>query len=159
MRRPPADVPSDPDALRAGQRLVLDGRGWTVSSLVRARIAAAEGELPFAPALDDEFSVADLRNADDEVATLDYGDVPPHWSVGRSVALADLALTGLRDRTSEKTLSARGLQCPSCGAAVEVKLDTTQLGRVPAVPRGDRCLAGRRRRSRALPPGQRHASR
>ena len=47
------------------------------------------------------------------------------WSVGRSVALAELAMTGLRE-ASEKTLSGRTLQCPSCGAALEVKLETTQ---------------------------------
>ena len=122
----PADAPGDVGALRAGLRLAIDGRAWEVSSLVQARIGAAEGELPFAPNLAGEFSVADLRNAQDEVATLDFGTAPPHWSVGRSVALADLALSGLREAGSEKTLSARGLQCPNCGAAVELKLETTR---------------------------------
>ena len=122
----PADAPRSGEDLRAGMRLSLDGRGWTVASVVRARVGAAEGELPFAPDLTGEFTVVDLRSADEEVATLDYSASPPHWSVGRSVALAELAMTGLREGESEKTLSARGLQCPSCGAAVEVKLDTTR---------------------------------
>ena len=39
--------------------------------------------------------------------------------------LSELALTGLRE-DSEKTLAGRTLQCPSCGAALQVKLATTQ---------------------------------
>jgi len=125
------DAPAPPqapraDGLRAGQSLVLDGRPWQVASVVRARLGAAQGELPFAPNLKDEFVVVDLRNAQDEVATLDYAEpARPKWSIGRSTALSDLALTGLRE-ASEKTLVARGVQCPSCGTALEVKLASTQ---------------------------------
>jgi hypothetical protein len=125
------DAPTPPqapraDALRAGQSVVLDGRPWQVASVTRARLAAAQGELPFAPNLKDEFAVVDLRNAQDEVATLDYADpARPKWSIGRSAALSELALSGLRE-ASEKTLAARGVQCPSCGAALEVKLASTQ---------------------------------
>lgn len=111
--------------LRAGQGLALDGRAWQVASVARTRIAAAEGELPSAPNLKDEFTVADLRSTQDEVATLDDSDAPGvRWSIGTGVDLADLALTGLRE-ASEKTLSARGAECPSCGAALEIKLSTT----------------------------------
>ena len=67
-----------------------------------------------------------MRSARGEVGTIDYTDpARPMWSVGRSVALSELALTGLAD-VGEKTLSARGVQCPNCGAALEVKLETTQ---------------------------------
>ena len=67
-----------------------------------------------------------MRSSRGEVGTIDYTDpARPAWSVGRSVALADLALTGLREE-SEKTLAGRTLQCPNCGAALEVKLATTQ---------------------------------
>ena len=122
----PADAPPNAETLRAGMRLVLDGRVWEVSSLVRARVAAAEGELPFAPNLAAEYAIADLRSTQDEVATLDFGDpAHPHWSVGRSVVLPALALTGLRE-VSEKTLASRAVQCPSCGAGLEVKLETTR---------------------------------
>ena len=47
------------------------------------------------------------------------------WSIGRSVRLADLAMTGLKGE-SEKTLGGRALECPSCGASLSPKLDTTQ---------------------------------
>ncbi len=114
------------EELRAGQRRVVAGRGWDVASVTSARLVAAQGELPFAPRLQGAFVVADLRNPQGEVGTLDYstpGTV--HWSMGRGVLLADLALAGLRE-TTEKTLGARSIECPSCGASLEIKLATTQ---------------------------------
>ena len=114
------------DDLRPGLAFTIDGRSWQVASVTMARTAAAQGELPFAPKLDGEYNIVDLRNAQDEVATLDLADpARPHWSVGRGAALEDLALTGLLE-ASEKTLTARGLTCPSCGTALEIKLATTQ---------------------------------
>ncbi len=121
----PADAPAL-DGLRAGSRVGADGRAWDVASVLRARLIAAQGELPAPPRLEGEFSVVDLRNAAGEVATLDDADPQgPGWSVGRSVALSELALQGLKEG-SEKTLAARGVECPSCGTALEVKLATTQ---------------------------------
>lgn len=115
-----------PSSLVPGERRVVAGQGWQVASVVRARVLAAEGELPAAPRGEGEFTIADLRNERGEVATLDFGDpARVGWSIGRSVALAELALSGLRE-TSEKTLAARGLSCPSCGTALEPKLSTTQ---------------------------------
>lgn len=121
----PADAPAL-DGLRVGQRVLADGRAWDVASVVRAKLVAAQGELPAPPRLEGEFTVVDLRNSAGEVATLDDIDVQrPGWSVGRSVLLAELALQGLKDG-SEKTLGARGVECPNCGTALEVKLATTQ---------------------------------
>jgi len=125
----PADAPADASALaglRAGQRVLADGRAWDVASITRARLLAAQGELPAPPRLEGEFTVVDLRNGAGEVATLDGSDPARlHWSVGRSVALSELALSGLKD-DSEKTLTGRSLQCPGCGSAVPVTLATTQ---------------------------------
>ena len=121
----PSPLPHVED-LRVGLGFTLDGRSWQVASVTRASVAAAQGELPFAPQLEREFTVVDLRNAQDEVATLDFADpARVHWSVGRGVALSELSLSGLRD-ASEKTLGARGLPCPSCGTAIELKLATTK---------------------------------
>jgi len=70
--------------------------------------------------------VVDLRNERGDVATLDYGDAAAvEWSIGRSVRLAELQMTGLRE-ASEKTLSGRGFQCPSCGASLQLTLQSTQ---------------------------------
>ncbi len=126
----PADAPADASALetlRAGQRVVTDGRGWDVASVVRARLIAAQGELPAPPRLDGEFTVVDLRNAAGEVATLDASDpLRLHWSTGRSVALSELRLAGLKEGASEATLAGRGIECPNCGYALTPTLASTK---------------------------------
>ncbi len=121
----PADAPAL-DTLRAGARVVADDRAWDVASVVQAHLVAAEGELPSPPRLEGEFPVSDLRNSAGEVATLDGSD-PAHvaWSVGRSVAISELAMSGLKE-ASEKTLGSRGVQCPNCGAALAITLASTK---------------------------------
>lgn len=119
------DVPA-PDTLRAGTPQVVNGQSWSVGSVTVAKLIAAQGELPYKPNTERGFVVADLRSTRDEVGTLDYSDASaPKWSVGRSVAISELAMTGLAD-SAEKTLKARSVECPSCGTALEVKLSTTQ---------------------------------
>lgn len=121
----PADAPPL-DELQAGETRQIGGQRWSVASVVRARLIAAEGELPQPPRLDGEFTVVDLRNPLGEVGTLDGSDPARlHWSVGRSVALSELALSGLKE-TAEKQLGGRALECPSCGASLEVKLTSTK---------------------------------
>ncbi|NRF66226.1 DUF4178 domain-containing protein [Aquincola sp. S2] len=117
----------EPGELFPGQRRVVSGAIWDVASVQQAKVLAAEGELPLPPRLDGgEFAVADLRNQQDEVGTLDWRDAQrPSWSVGRSVRLVDLALTGLRGE-SEKTLRSQAMNCPNCGASLEPKLDSTK---------------------------------
>ena len=123
----PLTEPAPPVAtLAAGRRQRVGGQAWDIASVTTARLIAAQGELLSAPRLAGSFVVADLRNPQGEVGTLDYSDAAgAHWSVGRGVALFELALTGLRE-TTEKTLGARGIECPSCGASLEVKLASTQ---------------------------------
>lgn len=121
----PADAPRA-EAVQAGQRTMVDGRAWDVASVYACTWKAAEGELTWVPHQGESLTVADLRNAQDEVGTLEYrAGRAAQWSVGRAVALADLALQGTRDR-SEATVASRGLECPSCGAAIELKLESTR---------------------------------
>ena len=123
----PADAPTELDPLRAGSRVVVDGRSWDVASVVRTKLIAAQGELPSPPRLEGEFTVVDLRNDAGDVGTLDGSDPATlHWSRGRSVRLADLKLQGLKEGAAEKTLVGRALPCPSCGTSLEVKLGSTQ---------------------------------
>lgn len=113
-------------SLRAGAPVVIGGQPWTVASVTTATLIAAQGELPHPPNLQSGFVVSDLRNTRDEVGTLDYGEAGvPRWSVGRPVAISELAMTGLAD-AAQKTLTGRGVECPNCGAALEVRLATTQ---------------------------------
>jgi hypothetical protein len=130
-------------SLRPGQRLALGGQGWSVASVVRASLIAAQGELPRPPRLQGEFTVADLRNERNEVGTLDDGQAqassPPsgeaarsdrsggstQWAVGRAVTLAGLQMKGLREGPAEASLAGRSLPCPSCGAALQPTLAST----------------------------------
>ncbi len=114
------------ESLRAGAQALVNGVAWSVASVSAARLLAAQGELPTVPALQRGFVVADLRNTQGQVGTLDYSDpAAPRWYVGKSVTLAELSLTGLRDDIT-KDLKARGIECPSCGTALEPTLATTQ---------------------------------
>lgn len=114
------------DGWFAGQRVLVDGRAWNVASVQTASLIAAQGELPRPPKLQGSFTVVDLRNERGEVGTLDDADgTPLQWAIGRSVALADLALQGLKEG-SEKTVTGRSFACPSCGAAMAPTLATTQ---------------------------------
>ncbi|MEO7335221.1 MAG: DUF4178 domain-containing protein, partial [Caldimonas sp.] len=120
------DAPLPEKLVPGGQVRVGSGEAWSVASVSVARLIAAQGELPVRPNLEHGFVVADLRNPRGEVGTLDYSaSATPRWSVGRSVALSELALTGLAD-VAEKTLKGRALACPNCGAALDVTLSTTQ---------------------------------
>lgn len=122
---PLADAPPA-EELHAGERRLLDGQAWSVASVQQATLAAAEGELPRPPRLGATVTLADLRGPQGEVATLDYSEpAQPQWSLGRSVALAELTLSGLRE-ASEQALGARGLACPSCGAALAPTLASTR---------------------------------
>lgn len=122
---PLAEPPPAPDALPLGATVPLAGRRWQVGAVVRARVAAAEGELPAPPPAGD-YTVVELRSATGEVGALDHGDpARPAWSVGRGVELADLALQGLK-ASADKAVGARGAQCPNCGASLEIRLETTQ---------------------------------
>jgi len=125
---PPDDAPA-PAALanlHAGLPLTVGGRRWSVASVVQARLLAAEGELREPPPADRDFTVVDVRNPEGEVGTLDGSDpTRVHWSIGRSVALSTLQMTGLRAE-SERTLKAGALACPSCGAPLNVTLATTK---------------------------------
>jgi hypothetical protein len=125
----PADAPR-PEGLRAGAPVTVDGRRWQVASVVQAKLLAAQGELISPPPTNRPIVISDLRNAADEVGTLQAIDTAPlTWSVGKSVRLADLKMAGLREAgiggAGEKTLQAKSPPCPNCGAALKITLATT----------------------------------
>jgi hypothetical protein len=126
----PADAPR-PERLQAGARVTADGRSWSVGSVVQARLLAAQGELVQPPPADRAIVVADLRSTADEVGTLEAVDAATlTWSIGRSVRLADLKMSGLRESgiggAGEKTIKAQSPPCPNCGAPLKITLATTQ---------------------------------
>ena len=126
----PADAPR-PERLQAGARVTVDGRPWSVASVVQAKLLAAQGELVAPPPADRAIVISDLRNAADEVATLQAVDAASlAWSVGKSVRLADLKMSGLRETgiggAGEKTIKAQSPPCPNCGAPLKITLASTQ---------------------------------
>jgi len=131
----PGDAPAAAEAvlqLPVGRPLFVDGRAWTLASVVRAHLIAAEGELPAPPRLQGEFVLAELRSTQDEVGSLDYGDAAqPGWSIGRAVRLAELQMSGLRTGPSEKQLGGRSVECPGCGASLPIQLASTQTVACP----------------------------
>ena len=63
---------------------------------------SAQVELPHLPPLGVPFARVELRSADGELLSIDYGAHVPAISRGRAVLLDDLQLTGLRDASSKK---------------------------------------------------------
>jgi hypothetical protein len=135
-----------PEAPGVGLPLTVAGQRWQVAAVVQAAVRAAEGELPRPPK---PGRVVELRNAQGEVGSLDYGDAGlPVWSVGRGVQLAELALQGLRttaegESVAEAKFAGRAIACPNCGAPLEPKLAQSksmvcaQCHAVVDLPEGD----------------------
>jgi endogenous inhibitor of DNA gyrase (YacG/DUF329 family) len=114
-----------PEVFRVGATTAVEGKTYSVASNEEAALISAQGELPKLPPLNQPFAMVELRSADNEVLSIDYGSQPPAVSRGRPVALDDLKLSGLRDESAKET-KGRHFFCPNCGAAVEVQLETTK---------------------------------
>lgn len=108
-------------AFKVGGTTTLNGKSFSVASNATVSLLSAQGELPHLPALGTPFSMVELRSADGEVLSIDYGTQPPQLAMGRSVQLEDLKLSGLKDE-SAKDEKGRQFACPNCGAQVEVTL-------------------------------------
>ena len=110
-----------PQHFRVGATTSVNGKAYQVASNEEAVLLSAQGELPRLPPLQTPFRLVELRSADNEVLSLDYGTQPPAIARGRPVALEELRLTGLREE-SAKEGAGRQFACPHCGAPVEVQL-------------------------------------
>ena len=108
------------DEVRPGRRIRLQGADFVASALTRARYVGVEGELPFEYWDKELVPFVDLKSPDGRFATLDYSEPAPLLYVGEYVAFADLALTGLREEGERRVEGARALNCPNCGAGVEI---------------------------------------
>ena len=75
-----------PDSLSPGGEVRVAGADWTVIECAEARVAAAEGELPYVFDDTSPRPYADLRSKDGaKVGTLDYADEVPVLHEGRIV--------------------------------------------------------------------------
>ena len=117
---PGRDMP-EAARFRIGTTTAINGKPYSVAYTGQAQLIAAQGELPKLPPLGQPFDMVELRSADGEVLSIDYGHQPPNVERGKSVLLEDLQLTGLKDE-SAKDEKGRQFNCPHCGAPVQVQL-------------------------------------
>ena len=110
---------------RVGATTAINGQPYSVAYTGQASLIAAQGELPKLPPLGQPFGMVELRSAEGEVVSIDYGHQPPGVERGKAVLLEDLQLTGLKDE-SAKDEKGRQFNCPHCGAPVQVQLASTK---------------------------------
>ena len=124
------DMPAA-ERFRVGATTAINGQSFSVASNQQVALMAAQGELPRLPELGRSFAMVELRSqaadakSTGEVLSVDYSTQPPSVSMGRSVVLDDLKLTGLKD-SAAKEEKGRQFACPNCGAMLEALLLTTQ---------------------------------
>ncbi len=116
-----------PEAARflIGSTTAINGKPYSVAYSGQAALISAQGELPKLPPLGQPFDMVELRSAEGEVISIDYGHTPPSVERGKAVLLEDLKLTGLKDE-SAKDEKGRQFNCPHCGAPVLVQLATSK---------------------------------
>lgn len=117
---------------RVGATTAIKGKPYSVASNNQVALLSAQGELPRLPALGQPFNMVELRSQSSgaigrvaEVLSIDYGVEPPSLSIGQSVLLEELKLSGLRDE-SVKNEHARQFSCPSCGAQLTALLASSK---------------------------------
>ncbi len=113
------------EALELGQRLHLPHgpQSLTVTEKSHARAVSAEGAIPYRLVPGVTFYFADLSGPAGEFATLDFGETPPQFFVGREVSLDDLGVPALVKTTARDARQVAGvhLNCPHCGGALELR--------------------------------------
>jgi ribosomal protein S27AE len=119
---------------RVGASTNIQGKPFSVASNQQVMLISAQGELPRLPELGKPFDVVELRSQGGpnspigrsaDVLSIDYGATPPSLSMGGTVLLEDLQLTGLKGE-SAKDEKGRQFACPNCGASVAMLLDTSK---------------------------------
>jgi endogenous inhibitor of DNA gyrase (YacG/DUF329 family) len=110
-----------PERLPLNTKTTINGKSFTVTSNQSVALLSAQGELPHLPPLGESHRMVELRSAEGEVLSIDYGTTPPRLCLGQSVALESLSLQGLRDGAGKEE-KGRQFDCPHCGAPVTVQL-------------------------------------
>jgi hypothetical protein len=111
---------------RLSANRVLGGKTFTVSSVQKARLVSAQGELAQLPEPGKAHWLVELRSEQGQVLAVDFSARPPLLSLGERVLIDDLKLQGLREGASLKGEQGRHFNCPRCGAAVPVRFTSTK---------------------------------
>jgi hypothetical protein len=114
------------DTLQAGGIADLGSDGlWTVGELSEAAFYSAEGEIPWTVEPGATYRYADLSGKNGAFATLDFGEDPPLFFLGREIPLAELGIQGGTRKPTK--VGTQGLNCPKCGGALALHApDQTQ---------------------------------
>lgn len=118
-------------ARSVGDRFMKGTSTWVVVEAATARIVAAEGSLWWRAPANLEREYADLRRLGGGVGTLDREGEVPMLHAGEVVTLVGLRMEGLRPVTGwddpalthfrgPEIAGVRRLDCPSCGATLEI---------------------------------------
>jgi DNA-directed RNA polymerase subunit RPC12/RpoP len=120
-----------PNALPSFDSLQLGQQVWAIPAQSppviaekgTARMAAAEGEIPYLVKPGETYAYADLSGQGGVFGTLDYGEQPPLVFVGREITLAELGLADARRHVEReaRSVTASQLSCPHCGGPLELR--------------------------------------
>lgn len=118
---PKTPLPLSSGATR-GVQLTFDAVDYEITSLTKAHYIGTQGELPFQYWDKTDLLFADLSTSDARFGTIDYSEDPPLLFTGEYVEFNDLKLKNLRqEQDGGPTAKAKGLNCPNCGAACEIR--------------------------------------
>ena len=109
---------------KPGQQLTLPGGSYSVAVITHALYSGVEGELPFEYWDKLQVEFVDLKGSGDRFATIDYSDDAPVLYTGEYVTFESLRLKNLRDPAADEgpqIAGVKGLNCPQCGAAIEIR--------------------------------------
>ena len=113
-----------PGTCKPGQQITLAGAPYSVAVVTHALYSGVEGELPFEYWDKLRVEFVDLKGSGDRFATIDYSDTAPVLYTGEYVTFESLHLTNLRDAADDagpQVAGVKGLNCPQCGAAIEIR--------------------------------------
>jgi hypothetical protein len=118
----PAGVPRL-ETLAVGQEVRGEGipEGMTVSEVGRATLISAEGELPYLPSVGREHSFVDMSGPEGRFATIDYGQNPPVFFLGKRRTLSQLGLDVPIAMEVQKRVVSTTVSCPNCGGALPLR--------------------------------------
>lgn len=113
-----------------GSKIKTGNNILTVVERRRAKFISAEGELPTIVVPGKEYRYADVQGPNGVFGTLDYGtgETVEAFYLGQELSYIDLFPEDqLRDVRPEEAAAATAMNCPNCGAAVELRApDETQ---------------------------------
>lgn len=118
--------PPSPAQLEAGMGLNLGKAGhWTVAERSAGTFVSAEGEIPWSVEPGKTYPFVDLSGPHGAFATLDYGDEPPTFYLGREQSLDDLGIKGSAPAPGK--VKALSLNCPKCGSPLNLRAPDKSL--------------------------------